>query len=585
MEVFHRIEEGLSFFVRKNHTACLATNAHRMHNTDHPHPHHHRNGYPLDLFEKEISPQDNYSCFLEPVALHQQPHVCSHSHFYCPIKEEYIPITMTGFENASSQICHIFKALEDDSNSNNEQASFLPVNLILVGGSVTWGGYAGGCMEGTCSELKSNSFCATGVGGECAWVQSVLKYFHHKYKNPLPHFHLVDLAWGATSSCTLPHMLLQRLQSRNITITSRDLLLYDYSVNDGVAFTDAITLTRLRQCMESTFEKLVHYSTDGSPPTIVLLELYPFRNLSVAMQVPESMNSFTRIYHEIARKYRLPIISYRDLFWHPLFRADLKQYPKLEYIIEYKWSEPTNEDIHPPWVVHDIYADVITGALELTHLLCNNKNRTGASFIEDIPSDPWETFRSTRSAVGRVVINEEATIANAPFLTAEEISHLPYGWKLYQDRVGKPGWIVQGIVVEKPPPSNPRMLAFGTAYQDTNGSRQATLEVVYMQTYQNAGGFRVKVCNAFVPIFSPDEHQLHQQQQAAVVDTLIKEHYTSLEVAVFKVDLNQKSCVSKKGWLWVKFYHENLPDRLEKRGTQKVKITSVRLTVHGSPTK
>jgi hypothetical protein len=558
IEVFHRVEEHLSVLVR-NQTLCLSSNAVRGNHPDH----HHRNGYPLDLFGEDVIATDSYSCFLEPVKLHQETHTCSHSHFICPINDEYIPITMNGFEDASTQICDTLNALKDKDSS-------LPVNLIIVGGSVTWGGYAAGCMEGTCSELKSDGFCTTGYGGECASMQSLVKYLHHRYKKQ--QLNVVDLSWGATSSCTLSHIMIPRLRDKNITITSRDLLLYDYSVNDGVSFVDAMALEKLKYCMEVTLEKLVHYSSDGFPPTIVLLELYPFKGLDVTMQSPDSGSSYPVAYRKLAKQYHLPIISYRDLYWHPLFRENLRRYPKLEYIVEYKWALPRNEDIHPPWVVHDVYADIISGALEFTHHLCNNKERT-----DEIVSDPWATFRSTRTNADVVVVlKEEATDAKAPFLTPEEISRLPYGWKLYQDRVGKPGWIIEGSLLKKM--WSQRVLTFNVHYQSNSSSTTptpfsslATLEVSYMQTYQNAGGFRVQVCGTFLPNYP---------EQLKVVDTLIREHLTTLDVAIFKVDLNLKTCHSQKdGRFQVKISHEHINDRLDLRGTEKVKITSVRLTV------
>jgi hypothetical protein len=581
LEVFQNVENTLSLLTRNHSTPCAATRLLRLKNPR-------RNRYPLDLFGKEEISPDNYSCFFEPVKLHQETHSCSHSHFHCPIKQEYIPITMTGFENASNQICHTLKFLEEEEEDNRSEQSSPPVNLIIIGGSVTWGGYAGGCMEGTCAELKPNGFCATGSGGDCAWVQTIVKYLQHRYTNNNSRLKVIDLSEGGTTSCTLLYTLIQRLESRNVTLTSRDIILYDYSVNDGICFRGR--MSRLQKCMVDTFEKLAQYSIDGLPPSIILLEFYPFRDLNVVtMQFPESNNSYkNRIYHEltysnvyreVARKFHLPIISYRDLFWHPLFRADLKQYPKLEYIVEYKWARNGyNVDVHPPWVVHDVYSDVIAGALELTHLLCNNKIRNS---LVEIDVDPWAILQNNESApVVKVLLNVEATTTTAPYLTPEEVSHLPYGWKLYQDRLGKPGWIVQQPSNVQTPLSS-AALTFSAPYRVrsnrlgfTPPSSFATLEIAFMQTYRNAGAFHVEVCDVFVPTW-PDN--------SLAMDTLIVEHFTTLEVAVYKVDLervqNHKVCKKNGGLVVVKIVHEYLGDYLEERAAQKVKITSVRLTV------
>jgi hypothetical protein len=569
LEVFHDIEKALPLLTR-NRTTCLATNAMQISNSR-------RNAYPLDLFGQTIFPSDSYSCFFEPPLLKQETHSCSHSHYICPVKDEYIRIAMTGFENASSQICHTFKALED--NKSEPQT-----NLIIVGGSVTAGGaYAVGCLEG-----GSPAY-------DCAWQHPVVKYLQTRYHNNHSKLNVIDLSVPATSSCTLLHSLIPRLKSRNITLTSRDLLFYDYSVNDGTLFQNADQFQRLEQCMEGVLENLVHYSVDSLPPVVILLEYHPFKFLELKGQYAEP-DTYTRIYHEVARKFHLPIISYRDLFWHPLFRGDLKQYPKVEYIVRYGWAaNGSNMDNHPPWIVHDIYADVIAGALDFTDRLCNGKsnfnktsmNRTVDSLME-ISSDPWSCFRDSRSNIlSTVLINQEATAVNSSFLTPEEISHLPYGWKLYQDRRGKPGWIVEepadGNVKKH---RNSATLTFSAPYRLTSSfsssvsSISATLEITYMQTYQNAGAFHVKICDVLVPTY-PDGYRN--------VDTLIDGHWSTLEAATFQVNLNSvmkhQICKKNGGLVVVKIIHEYITNRLETRGTQKVKITSVRLTVEKQFTK
>jgi hypothetical protein len=559
LEVFRGVEKALSLLERNN-SACLATKL--------LHANLGRNGYPVDLFGEIAS--DNYSCFFEPAKLHQESHFCSHSRFICPIKEEFIPMSMSGFENASSQICHTLTALKANHNDNEQQTP--PINLIIVGGSVTLGGYAGGCMEGSCSELNSSGFCETGFGWYCSWVQTLVKYLQLRYKNA--RFNLVDLATGATSSCNLPSAIMQRLKDRNITLTSRDLLLYDYSVNDGVSFSDPARLQRLRRCVEITFGNLVHYSQDNSPPTILLLEFYPFKYLNVRSQSP-TQDSYSTIYQEAARQYHLPIISYRDLFWHPLFRKHLKQYPKLEYVLEYHWAQPgSNVDIHPPWVAQDVQADIIAGALELVQQLCE-LNRTGESLTSSISLDPWATnMQSSESTIGTILLNVDATTTNSSYLTPKEIKLLPYGWKLYQDRLKKPGWIIAGNVTKKTPLSL-RVLTFDIANFSLSSSSatSATLEVAYMQTYRNAGAFRVKVCDIYV------RAELDNNE---FVDTLIDEHFSTLEIVVFKIGTKSIKACKKKPVATVKIIHENFPDRLEMRGDQKVKISSVRIIVSKS---
>jgi hypothetical protein len=573
MEVFHDVGKVSSLFAM-NRTTCLATDALRISNSR-------RNAYPLDLFGEISFPADNYSCFLQPPRLRQETHSCSHSHYLCPVKEEYIPLTMTAFENASSQICQTFKALE--RLTNNEPSSLNPpVNVIIVGGSVTGGAYAAGCMKGTCSPPEQAKYAPCGHY-DCTWQHGVVNYLENRFGKKTDHHRLqvLDLCMGGTTSCTLLHILVQKLEAKNVTLSSRDLLLYDYSVNDGLGFQDSDQFQRLRQCMEGVLEKIVHYSTDGLPPTILFLEYHPFRFFDVKGKSPDP-TTYTRIYHEVARKFHLPIISYRDLFWHPLFRADLKQYPKFEHIVEYKWAEPGVLDIHPPWIVHDVYADVIAGVLDLTYQLCNHKNNknspntTTIKPLIEIDLDPWATFRNSRGVVpDTVLLSEDAATANASYLTPEQASHLPYGWNLYQDRLKKPGWIIEGKVNEKTPLSS-RTLTFSEPYNITFSSSAsifATLEVAFMQTYRNAGAFRVEVCGTAVSTWPEHSH---------IVDTLIENHFSNLDVVVFKLDLKLSRSCKENSVIEMKVIHENLGDKLEMRGTQKVKISSVRMVVSKS---
>jgi hypothetical protein len=546
LEVFHGVEKTLLTTMTGIQSPCLVTNTFEK-------SYSRRNMYPVDLFGDSLS-DDTHPCFFQPSKLHQEAHSCSKSRFICPIKEEYIPITMTGFENASSQICQSLRSLEAHKSEQN-------VNLIIFGGSVTNGGIAGGCVEDSCTEINSDGNCLLGSGSDCAWHRGLFKYLQQRYENP--HLNVIELAVGATTSCTLPHLLAKKLEAGGFNLTSRDLVLYDYSVNDGAAFTSPAQLQRLQHCMETNLEKLAQYSQDGHPPAVILLEYYPYKSLNVREENPDPTDSYTKIYREVARQFHLPIISYRDLFWHPLFREHLKQFPKFADIVQNKWAEATNLDLHPPWIVQDLLADVVAGALDLTHHLC--KNRMGDSLIEIAT----EQRQSSPIHEQIVILDEVATIANAPFLTPEEVHRLPHGWNLYQDRLGKPGWIAEEQVGGKNVFDAILTFTVPDSTSSVPANSPATLEVSYMQTYKNAGAFIVVVCDSIILTPWP-EHQI-------IVDTLIEDHYTSLDVAVFEV--GELETVCKHESVVVKIFHKHLDDRLESRGTQKVKIASVRLTV------
>jgi hypothetical protein len=91
-----------------------------------------------------------------------------------------------------------------------------------------------------------------------------------------------------------------------------------------------------------------------------------------------------------------------------------------------------------------------------------------------------------------------------------------------------------------------------------------------MQTYRNAGGFVVVLCDTNGWLTTPWPDHVN------IIDTLIDDHYSSLDTVVFEVDLGEYC--AKKEVVTVRIINVYRGDRLEARGTQKVKITSVRLT-------
>jgi hypothetical protein len=179
------------------------------------------------------------------------------------------------------------------------------------------------------------------------------------------------------------------------------------------------------------------------------------------------------------------------------------------------------------------------------------------------------------------------------FLNVETTNVLPYEWKLYQDRVGKAGWIIQGnftakeIAEHSVNTNNFKVMIGGRLNFSADYSHLATpitptttavLSVTYMKTYLNAGSFRVLVCNQTLlpPGSSPTN---------PFVDTLIYDKYSNLATEIFEFNV-EKICGpsgvvgdgnSKN--ITVSMEHLLRLDNFVSRDKQKVKIAAVTITV------
>jgi hypothetical protein len=82
----------------------------------------------------------------------------------------------------------------------------------------------------------------------------------------------------------------------------------------------------------------------------------------------------------VAKDFHIPVISYRDLYWFEEYQSDLAKYPVWEWFVKYDWNKRVDRgrtpgdhigNIHPPWPVHDFYADFLALAFEELHDFCN----------------------------------------------------------------------------------------------------------------------------------------------------------------------------------------------------------------------
>jgi hypothetical protein len=514
-----------------------------------------RNSYPLDLFDETSS--DSYPCHIWIPNLDRDTHNCSSSKFICPLKPHHLPILMSSFENASTQICDSFVALEEGK----------PVRIIIFGGSVTRGHVAGGCIEGKCLDDEKGN-CDTEL---CRWGLTFGEYIRDHMFPLNKNIEILDASVGGTGSCYLPRHIPSFLHSRNISLSKHDIILMDYSVNDGCWYSkDVAKLKLLTNCLVNTLQSLAQSTIGGDLPTVLLLEFWPYRGFDLQAIDPDNF-SYSIAYHDISKKFHIPMVSHRSLFWSDIFRNDIRQHPKLEFLLQYKYGVPNSIYIHPSWVTHDFYADFMVAVFDRSRALCRHRAHTTVELPEEI------TFEALHKGNNKdvVLLDEDASNGKAPLLDKLQILALPYEWKHYQDRPRKPGWIIENHHIRENNSSgfHPLPLTFSAVYNESTLSVAsiATLEVSYMSTYLNAGGFRVEMCGNLLK-------QVSHLRSSNVVDTLVSEHITTRETAVFEV-LQLKSLCQINEIVVQIIDHMILDVNVETRGTQKVKIYWVRLAI------
>jgi hypothetical protein len=511
-----------------------------------------RHSYPLDLFEQNSS--DSQPCHIWIANLDREIHYCSSSGFECPLNPSHLPILMASFDNASAQICDSLAALEKRR----------PVRIIIFGGSVTQGHIAGGCIDGTCNDGKP---CDVEL---CRWGLTFGEYIRDHMFSGNKNIELLDASVGGTGSCFLPRHIPTFLHLRNITLSKDDIMIMDYSVNDGCWYSkDPAKLRLLNNCLVNTLQSLAQNTAGGVLPTVLLLEFWPFSGYDLDATEPVDF-SYADSYRGFAKEYHIPIVSHRSLFWSETFRKDLQQHPKLEYVMRYKYGSPNSIYIHPPWVTHDFYADLMVAVFDRSRTLCRHRAHTVVEISKEII---FENLRGGNSK-DIVLIDEDANNNKAPLLNKHQILELPYEWKHYQDRPRKPGWIIENHHISKNNSSSspPLPLTFTTIWtkHEIPTTVNAILEISYMSTYLNAGGFRVEVCGHNITWVS-------YLRPSVIVDTLVNDHVTTRETVVFQVPL-QSLCQSNE--IVVQIVHIMIwDDRIVARGTQKVKIYWIRLTI------
>jgi len=409
---------------------------------------------------------------------------------------------------------------------------------------------------------------------------------------------------GMTSQATADD-LFYSLNDANITqFTSNDILFLDCSVNDAVTFPSFVDNHKIASGMDALIRRIYHRSKEGSWPTVILLEMWPFPNnlnlgLTSSKGIGPGEGDYSIMYSQVGSKFKLPIWSLKDVVWSDFSISDPSQSKFLSFIQfrQNKFRRPDHDwvDNHPPFYVHIFYADFVASMLQAEFYKCATKlldvggiivNGTVESshadmLITSLPQDenvvssnftfcsslhdPLISVSATHAlSIKKTTANNKTTLPTFLVGTVESIPD--NSWKLYKDRPGKPGWIFQLPSQTAEPATLVFHMNNSSHSQTLDLSGDFLLTVEYLRTYENAGIVEISLCG----------------QMLATLDALWHDYES------YKISINQQFHASFNNLrdmcgtsVTFKISHKASQKTNEKisraRGNEKFKVVKVRL--------
>lgn len=348
----------------------------------------------------------------------------------------------------------------------------------------------------------------------CTWHRYLMKWMQ---TISLGSVEYINLAQGG---CTSPYMaenILSYLKNENIeSLSSDDIVFIDHSVNDGMVFVSELKQSQLYIGLEQLIQKLLYISQPNSWPTIILLSQWPFinqiNNLDNAPRSdddPSNIMDYYYTYIKIAKKYHIPLFSYRDVIWsrYALHSSTMKSYlANLQFLHNPKFGYQ-----HPPFFVHLFYADLIASVLlkEISDS-CISKNPLRSRSREDMNITKYLETSSTRVEFCDKKLSPLLFMKASPEFDHMRIgsysSDPPTSWFVVEDSPAKFGWIdedneenrqhcvVQSNITKgslhKKSYSSSLVFEFDLTSSRDMHSKIYLLHIDYLRTYENAGNYK-----------------------------------------------------------------------------------------------
>ena len=200
--------------------------------------------------------------------------------------------------------------------------------FLIVIGSFTYGCCCDSTLDSKCENLnvdKSTVICGDPIYRDwthgCRWSGMLERWMTSKGFSTVT-FH--DRAVGGLTSPGRADIFGDSDGNIFKNLSASDVICIDHSTNDAMSyFGIAARLRELEKGLESLVRRILHFSIEGSWPTIILLEQYPFcgafyneckvdpaTNISVGNYCKSQLD-YSDVYVRVASKFRLPLWSFR----------------------------------------------------------------------------------------------------------------------------------------------------------------------------------------------------------------------------------------------------------------------------------
>lgn len=488
-------------------------------------------GYPMDIFDKKayeklISDRNDktlneYVFNCSSIERNSIVHKCS-TLTKCPIRENDVmnAIERTKSWNNFHNLCSIREKLHEPTEK---------INLIILGGSLTLGSGTWGCccvksIDKKCYDYgkysksfffkDSAAYCGSeshelygDVAKECSWPVYLYKWF--KGKTLDASINLINLAESGSTSMYKSERVIDQLKRKNIShLTESDIIFIDHSVNDANSYNiklngNNFSYDQWVNGLESLIRRLYFHSKQESFPTIIILEQFPYNS----MRTPEYNNydtsspSYSNAYSYVARKYSLPLWSYKDLVTSDSL-GDGVDYLRFQQI--------ANDGLHPSWFIHLYFADLIASIITLTFHECliDNINNIKSHVIPK-KEQIYDKLPSPHS-----LLNTSYCSDSTPYLhisgdminnnrTNEIIGKYEYNgtWFIngnHESKLRRSGFISSYFNRSYDEISVLRFSLIDNTKSWLNSETPSILKIHYMRTYLDAGVVDIVICHNYI---------------------------------------------------------------------------------------
>ena len=320
-----------------------------------------------------------------------------------------------------------------------------PVRGTVIGGSMTYG------IQSCCS-MTYGIQCCCPEGPRCAWPSKLEAWLH--LIRPRWNVSVLNYGMGGTYDGWL-----------TMLIEPADIFMIDTSVNMRQASAAA------GRVYDALLWRLLHMTApalSGPPALLCLSTLANFDDTDIVEREAE-----------VARYYGLATASYR----HAIGWADASSRPSAAER-HFFWadnSKPMGEyGTHPREITHELMSDVVKYAFLR---LLSRRSSGGSSAHLSLPRAGGRPPMTGYKSVGRTCASEPGgpLTALSPRLGFAPATPPAPGWRLYEDRPRKPGWIADAAVTK------------GGIVFDVAFGAQPRLEIAFLLSYVGMGAFNASL--------------------------------------------------------------------------------------------